>query len=599
MQKHAFIAAWTAVVTFAATLPAEAATLAEAQSAYRNNNIAEAETMFAAVAADAAATPADRAVALTELARIDWLVRGETDAAAVVLAQISDIPERCAAAALVLRVFREAGAPATPLAEAGASRAQCLPREAIALRVQLARTHMALALASPQQRGEHLAATSAELDAIDAAAAGVPQVASARLSLALLRRDSNAAFSGWCAYFWLTDTDVPQAMSAYAGRARALFDAGLAANAAAADVRALGVMLARAGFVDDARRLVEASGAGDAGDPAWARTAHLIASVDAVRAMTLRANREMAGGGRAQWYERDVEAALARLVQDAGLSGDPLAAVTEALGVYGTLGETSGYPSMHTGFLVEDRTIEVEQYGRRGALRFRVVDNMIANGFESWLWDGWAESGGWSNDDGIAQVRSAYTPGPLSALRIARPGPARDRYIETIARADADERAALGRDGVAELPATGKRLSLQAIDRLAREVGADDAAFVAEYWRIEVNYSIILHEGRHALDAQETRRLSPADLEYRAKLSQIALSDYPRFGLSDVVAGLNDTPHGRANRRVLEGYRAWMRRHRAEIAGFDRSVPSLAQLHLLTDDQIRAVARELDPWGRQ
>jgi hypothetical protein len=40
-----------------------------------------------------------------------------------------------------------------------------------------------------------------------------------------------------------------------------------------------------------------------------------------------------------------------------------------------------------------------------------------------------------------------------------------------------------------------------------------------------------------------------------------------------------------------------MRRHRRQIAGFDRRQPALGQIHRLTDAQIVAAARSLDPWA--
>ena len=61
---------------------------------------------------------------------------------------------------------------------------------------------------------------------------------------------------------------------------------------------------------------------------------------------------------------------------------------------------------------------------------------------------------------------------------------------------------------------------------------------------------------------------------------------------------LGDTPHGIGNRRVLEAYRRWMRAHRSEIAGFDANQPTLSQLDKLTDAQIVAVARSIDPLAR-
>jgi hypothetical protein len=390
-------------------------------------------------------------------------------------------------------------------------------------------------------------------------------------------------------------------MSAYAGRVRALFEAGLAPAASDSDLIALIEMLIRAGFTSDARALADSADiAARAGaDPSWRRSDAYFSFYETVRETTLRANREMAAGGDAGWYEGAILAAVQQLMSNADLNGDPRVAMADTYGVFGSIGETSGYPSLHAGHFAQDERIAVEQHGRSGQLRFIVIDNMIANGFQSWLWDGSAQAGGWSaGDDTIVQVRSAYTASPLRALRRARPGAVRDRYLAEIARSEGEERAALGRDGVASLPAASDRLQLQAIDQIAARVGDDDAAFAAEYWRAMIQYSIELHEGRHALD-KASGSFSNEQLEFRAKLSEVGLADYPRLALASVAGqALDNTPHGRANRRFLEGYRRWMRRHAREIEGFDRAQPTLAQIHLLTDAQIRAAAQSMDPWAR-
>ena len=565
--------------------PVAAATLTEALSAYRSNRVAEAEAQLAEVAADPVASADDRAAARRELARIDWLIRSETDAMDAALAAPSEAQERCATVLTALRVYREAGAPEAGLA-AAQDQGACTPSQMQDMHVALARTHMA--------RGD-LAAAAQALAAADPTAQRDPATAAARFSLALMQGNASAATQAWRDYFWLDDTDAPQALASYAGRVETLFSTALGANASDADRAALVDMLIRAGFYEDALRL-----AGPMSDaPHWQSARAYFAFRTAVREALLRANREMASGGRAAQLEDSLRSAIADLMRANGLSGDPIAALGQAYGLYGTLGETSGYPSMHAGHLTQDETMRVAQYGRDGELRFIVIDNMISNGFESWLWDGWAEAGGWATNDGaIVQVRSAYTDGPLAALHRARPGASRDRIRADIERTAADERAALGRDGVAELPSTSDRLELQAIDQIMRDVGHDAAAFIARHWDETVHYSITLHEGRHALDKASGNFSSP-DLEFRAKLSQIALSDYPRLGLANVAAGAqNSTPHGRANRRVLEGFRTWMRAHRSEIDGFNADVPTLAQLHLLSDDQIRAAARSMDPWAR-
>lgn len=583
---------------------ADAATLGEALSAYRNNRVAEAEAMFGEIAADPIASLEDRAAAWRELARIDWLIRGETDGAEAALVQVALGQGRCATLLMALRVFREAGAPQRGIAEAEQGSGECTPSAGEELRVELARAHLEHARRYPDAGPRHLAAAAAELAAIEPVARRTPAVASANLLLALSQRDADAALQAWRDYFWLNDTDTPQALSAFDGRVAEIFRSGLAENAGEASRMAIVDLLIRAGFSEYARQL--ADNVSDA--QGWRNARAYFAFYDAVRAQTLRANREMAAGGRAEWYRDGIMGALQELMRGAGLSIEPsddprialyrtMTALAEAYGLFGTVGQTGGYPSLHAGHLAQDERLAVAQYGRSSELRFIVIDNMLANGFESWLWDGWAQAGGWAGGGIIVQVRSAYTDGPLNALRRARPGPSRDAYVDEIERNAGPERVALGRDGVAELPATSRRLTLQAIDQIAAQT-ADDAAFVATHWSETVHYSITLHEGRHALD-QAAGDFTSAELEFRAKLSQIALSDYPRLGLANVAGQtLGDTPHGAANRRILEGYRNWMRRHRREIAGFDRNQPALSQLHLLTDQQIIHIARSMDPWAR-
>jgi hypothetical protein len=597
------MAATTALFFALFSGPASAVTLAEALSAYRNNQVADAERMLGEVAADPAASDFDRATARRKLTRIDWMAHGETDAATRALAETPPGEGFCAVMTGALSVFREAENGGAIIEQAESVGPQCRASDLETLRIERARIHIALAaVASGDERARHLAQAAENLNAIDAVAAATPQVALPHFSLALAQRDAAAAFAAWRTYYWLTDADAPQALGMYAGRVEQIFANGLRPGAADSDVITLVAMLARAGFTDDAQVLAEQTGianrAGENGE--WRPVAAYFALNDAIREATLRANREIINGGRASWYEREIIAASTRAMEAMGLSGDPRVALAEAFGVYGTVGETSGYPSMHGGHLVQDERLQVEQYGRSGEVRFIVIDNVLANGYESWLWDGWAQAGGWSSDGNtIVQIRSAYTGGPVGALRRTRPGPARDRFMTELEQQRAEELAALGRDGIAGVPATSNRLEQQVYDAIAARAGADDDAFIAEVWRATNQYSITSHEGRHALDNANQPGLSSTQLEFRAKLSQIIFADYPRLGLASVAGqAFNDTPHGRGNQRVLEGYRRWMRDHRDEIAGFDRNQPTLSQLDKLTDAQIVAAARSMDPWAR-
>ena len=127
--------------------------------------------------------------------------------------------------------------------------------------------------------------------------------------------------------------------------------------------------------------------------------------------------------------------------------------------------------------------------------------------------------------------------------------------------------------------------------------------YVKSYWDAVVGHSIIAHEGRHSLDNLQftgPAQLPSPELEYRAKLSELMLAEFPRMPLVNILSSDigDDTPHGQADTRVIEGYLRWMDAHRGEIAGFDPAVPTLEQLDRLTDAQIRAVALSLDPQFR-
>jgi hypothetical protein len=111
---------------------------------------------------------------------------------------------------------------------------------------------------------------------------------------------------------------------------------------------------------------------------------------------------------------------------------------------------------------------------------------------------------------------------------------------------------------------------------------------------------MIAHEGRHALDKKLVRglaRLNDANLEYRAKLSELALAEYPRLALRNInePAIGSGSAHGKANERLLGELAAWLNANQTSVAGFDPKLPALVQLDRLTDNQLRSIARSLEP----
>ncbi len=270
------------------------------------------------------------------------------------------------------------------------------------------------------------------------------------------------------------------------------------------------------------------------------------------------------------------------------------------------VGETGGVDDLHYGHVFIDDARTIEQYGHKASLRRTALDRMVSNGYESWLWDGRQAHGGWADAERIFQVRPGYADGALAEW---------DRLTDPAQRAEVEQRIAMvsksdddiaKRDPTAFIPGLAMRLGwggLNALlDRL-RSSGTSDlkARYIIESGRIRTDSSIYAHEGRHALDKiAYGDKLDAEELEFRAKLSEVAFSDNARMNFSSILnPNMADptSPHGRANKRIAQGLITWMEKHRAEIKTYDSTRPPLPQFDKLTDDQMREAMRAMDPWA--
>lgn len=588
---------------------AQAETVEGGRQAYRQNKVAEAERIFTAVARDPGVAADDHATAERELARIAWLVdRDATRANARLEAAMRTGAQPCDTSQVLARVLAESDQAGILIARAPELAATCPEaREADIIRLHLLRARLDAAAGDPSQ----LQPAQAVWAALSREVQDSPEGSRARLGLALLGSDAAEALSAWRRFFWLAEAAAPPAIASAVSDASQILQAGTAPRAATGSRLALVELLIRAGFGPEARQFAarhDLQTAAD-GSPAWRKAVAYWTFRDRVKAMTLAAYRRTARGGKQPGLEAEMEGATTALMSSAGLSGDPGVALLQAYGLYGTVGNTGGYPSVHLGHAIEDRRETITQYGETAKVRLLVIENMLSNGFESWLWDGFAEAGGWTAAGPvIVQVRSGYTGGPMSLWRLFSDPMERRRVLDAqagLARADA---AKLTTTDVAYLRGLNGRLRLQVADQIgarAKAKGGDlREAFLSEAWRASLDHSIFVHEGRHALDKRLIRGLARFDdtnLEYRAKLSELALAAYPRLALYNMnEPGLGgNTPHSKANAKVLKAYAVWIRDNPALRPGAGAQPASLAQLDSLNDDQIRSVARSLDPLARK
>jgi hypothetical protein len=602
------------------SLPAMAATptLQEAGGAYFQMHVADAERMFRAIVDDPTAPARDRASAGRGLARIEWLIDRQGDAALATLDKaLASGADLCPTAALEVRYLGEMDQPQRGAAKAAELKSDC-PGAAQGDLFAIGRAKDELAWAAgaadPGSRRTALDHARATLDGLSSLGALAPATARLRLELALQTADPKAALDAWRGFYWLTDRNAPASFGLSDDAVAQAFAAALGPRPTVADEVTLEHLLIRAGFYDAAKRFAGTRKLATraANDPAYRPVAAYFSFRQRFDDTTLAFNRAYARGhGDEKAYAAAVTALFADTAAKVG-GGDPEKALHDAFGLHWMEGQTGGVESVHMGHVVEDAPYQVVQYGRHGTVRFISIDNMISNGYQSWLWDGLAQTGGWSeNENDIVQIRASYTNGPLQALATYDPDVAKKRAAD-LADADARDREALKKPGAVYLPALQMRLQDEARDQLTAAAKAEAAKtgqpyeriFLKMYWDAEVGHSIYIHEGRHALDHQEYKGdhvLQGADLEFRAKLSEIELATYPRMPLDNILSADigDDTAHGVADARIMQGLSDWIDAHRGEVPGFDPAVPAAEQIDKLSDDQMRGIAKGMDPYFKE
>lgn len=271
------------------------------------------------------------------------------------------------------------------------------------------------------------------------------------------------------------------------------------------------------------------------------------------------------------------------------------------------VGKTSNHVDLHLGHIVDERNMRVEQYGHSATLRFVALDSMTSNGYSQWLSDGRSGDGGWGTAEEIVQVRPLYADGALREWQLVSDPVMRAEDERKAAEETAKDAEREKENPIQQFAGVERRLRRQYLDSVVAELrakGLQDAAlrdaFIARVNDEHFASSIVLHEGRHAIDAAEKRKGKVWEMEYRAKLAALALAPSAREALADFM-GQNidsESTHGKANGKLARELAEWMSANRASIAGLDTTRAMLPQIDKLTDEQIRAAARSLDQLAR-
>ncbi len=265
----------------------------------------------------------------------------------------------------------------------------------------------------------------------------------------------------------------------------------------------------------------------------------------------------------------------------------------------------TGGRALWYGHLVADDSLTATQYGQVAPLRYLLVDGLVSDGFSGWAWDYQSRTGGSATEDYILQFRPAYAGNGGDAWwRLTDPAESR-RRAEREAEESVQDWIRAERDPYGYLPGLAERIDRQGLTYLRDSLAASGLRgenlkkrFMGLYHDAVFQTSIFAHEGRHAIDRRRGLAGDPTEeKEFRAKLSQVAFAQYPRLAFGGIFTRNigNATSHGQANLRIMRGLVAWMAAHATGIADLETDRPLLPQLDRLTDEQLRAAFRSMDP----
>ena len=607
-----------ALLLATAAVPADHAYDAAEEAVSRRDFAAARELYRLAMTEDP--DPKQRDAASVHLANLEWRIDHEPAAAERDLARIRDDSEQAAAAWIErarmkmelgddFGAAREAAKHAQRVATQERERDRGAFLDADATLEPIRRSRLAF-----RCEGDAAQLARAEKDLVSLVSRAGPTPAAARglLDAALLANDGPTALEAWRLYYGVT------AQSSILAPAAATLAAQLpkwrGVNATPKQRRAVGLALAGSRFFDEAELVLHDPCGHNpvvATDP---DVASVVAYAAALRSLRKETDEYYRGVARSLSKPDDLNEIVGRtlrsLWQKVAWEGKPGAFAQDALmdelnrrfGTVVVLGNTANTYDLHLSHRVVDEDRQVTQYGRTASLRFVVLDGVLSNGFGEWATDGRSGDGGWTNS-AIYQVRPRYVAGPYFLWALEGSPEARAHHEREIADEIQRDASRIARDPDQIPRGESLRLEQQYLERLLAALRASglsgDAlrgAFVAKVTTDQLESSIWLHEGRHAIDKKHDILTDSAELEFRAKLSEVALAPAPRRAIDSIAFDLPPTsPHGIANRRIGGALGVWMKAHAAEIAGLDPSRPMLLQVENLTDDQLRSAMRSMDP----
>ena len=269
---------------------------------------------------------------------------------------------------------------------------------------------------------------------------------------------------------------------------------------------------------------------------------------------------------------------------------------------------TQGYVNGHYAFYcwhqVTNESKSFTQYGKSATLNVVEMDNLISKDYTGWFVD-FQRVGGTANSNSIIIVRPTILQEPVQIWNVITDEKQLKEGVKKIESLQKLDIQLAHKDPYALLP--GMRLTILLKNAESIRDSIKSAGYTGyelrnrfiQYLRNNFQQSTFIHEVRHSIDAR-IGSFKINDLEYRAKLSEVAFSDTPilTFVGSVFRPEADNTSHGKANNRLVKDVVLWMQKNSDAILGFEEGTPTILQLDKLTDSQMIQIMQSLDPLAR-
>lgn len=256
------------------------------------------------------------------------------------------------------------------------------------------------------------------------------------------------------------------------------------------------------------------------------------------------------------------------------------------------------------GHIVNERVRHIEQYGHKSDFTFTELDMMVSNGYPSWFWED-RGAGGFAIPGGFLRIKKMFKHLGINAWEQVTDSVKRYKTEKSI-RDNLLLSTSASKINVI-YSALAKKLELDALDSLYKSLvntGLKNLElqlkFIELYDSYRDNATMFAHEGRHSLDrvvlGDKYRELGNPNIEYRARLSQIAFSKSPKLELANMINGIGSTNAGLSNKMIIDVIEKWIKVNSDKIKDFDISKSNISQIYKLSNEQIKSCIRNVDPF---